>query len=200
MAGTFPSQPGFAATNFKIVNPTQTSQTFGGKLRRTGLGVSYYTFTASFPAMTRTQAGPIIGFLASQYGQLDSFQILLPQESYPRANYTATTPRVGISVAAGVKQVVATGIAANQTILRAGDFFKFQNHSKVYMAIADCTADAGGQAALNFAGSLVRGVPANTNIVVTAVPFTVVLNNQIQEYEVGVDRTYMLEVDMREIW
>jgi hypothetical protein len=200
MAGTFPTQPGFATTNFQIVNPAQTSQTFGGKMRRAGMGTSFYTFTASFPPMTRPQAAPIIGFLSAQYGQLESFQILLPEESYPRANYTGATPRVGLQALPGVKQVTVSNVSPNQTILRSGDFFKFQSHSKVYMAIADCTADAGGVATLNFAGSLVRGVSVNDSIIVTAVPFTVVLNNQIQEYEVGLDRTYRLEVDMREVW
>jgi len=200
MAGTFPQQPGFTTTNFKIINPAQTSSTFGGKMRRAGMGTSFYTFTLQFPPMTRQQAGPIIGFLSAQYGQLESFQVLLPEESYPRANYTGATPRVGLQALPGVKQVTVSNVSPNQTILRSGDFFKFQSHSKVYMAIADCTANAGGVATLNFAGSLVRGVAVNESIIVTAVPFTVMLSNDVQEYEIGVDRTYMLELDMREIW
>lgn len=231
--------PGFTTTNFKIVNPVQTSTTFGGKMRRVGLGTNYYTFTMQFPPMTRTRANPLIGFLASQYGMLDSFQVLLPNESYPSAAYTGTTPTVNQSYAAGLRQI---GIVAtpNRTVLRQGDFFKFtanawitgfiynvgayvsylgqdyychtahtsgasfdstkwQLHSKVYMAIADCVSNAGGNATLDFAGGLMLPLSSDAKLNVTAVPFTVMMTNSIQEYEVGLDRMYSMEIDVREV-
>ena len=231
--------PGFTATNFRIVNPVQTSTTFGGKMRRVGLGTSYYTFTVKFPPMPRNNAQPIIGFLGSQYGMLDSFQVLLPAESYPRAGYTGTQPTVGGSYAAGTRQIQIVA-SASSTVLKQGDFFKFtgpawatgtvysvgmyvnylgqdyychtahtagasfdsskfQLHSKVYMAVADCVTASNGSAVLDFACGTLLPINANTKLNVTAVPFTVMLANDIQEYEVGIDRTYKLEIDVREI-
>jgi len=231
--------PGFTTTNFKINNPVQTSTTFGGKVRRVGLGTNFYSFTVKFPPMPRNNAQPMIGFLASQYGMLDSFQVLLPAESYPRAAYAGTQPTVGASYAAGTKQIQIVA-SANSAVLKQGDYFKFtgpawvtataytvgsyvsyagqdyychtahtagasfdsskfQLHSKVYMAIADCTSASNGSATLDFACGLLLPINSNTKLNVTAVPFTVMLTNEAQEYEVGIDRTYNLEIDVREV-
>jgi hypothetical protein len=243
MSGTLtsmPGFPGFTATNFRINNPTQVSETFGGKLRRVGLGTSFYTFTAKFPPMTKLQAGPIIGFISSQYGMLDSFQMYLPDQSYPLANYQGNTPVVNGNYNAGVKQVTFTTNLGNTLVLRAGDFFKFTGdawlpntaytlgqyvrqgdvdyvcteahtsgvildsakfslQTKVYMCIADCTTSAGGGGTLNFSGSLTQPLPNGAKINVTAVPFTVMLDNDVQEYEVGIGRIFNMELDLREL-
>ena len=77
MSGTFPTSPSFETVNFKINTPTLTSETLSGKIRRVGMGVSYYTFTAKFPNVTAYNFGPILGFVAAQYGPLDSFQLVI---------------------------------------------------------------------------------------------------------------------------
>lgn len=237
MSGTFPTSPGFTATNFRINTPNQFTETFGGKIRRTGLGTSYYSFTCKFPPMTRSQAGPVIGFVAAQSGMLDSFQIFLPDQSYPTAGYTGTVTVVG-TYAAGVKQVTVSSSPFNQTILRAGDYFKFTGptwtsgtaytvgqyvtlnnvdyvcteahtsglildttkfalQTKVYMCTANCTT-TGGSATLFFSGSLLQPLPNGARVNVTAVPFTVMLARDVQEYETGIGRFINMELDMRE--
>jgi len=200
MSGTFPTSPSFTTTNFKINSPVQTSQTFGGRIRRVGMGTSYYTFTVKFPPMTRAQAQPIIGFMAAQFGQLDSFSIYLPVESYPSAAYSGSTPRAQAALATGVRTAQISNITANAKILNAGDYFKFANHDKVYMAVENCTANGSGVATLNFSGGLVNAVPINTNLNVTDVPFKVILNNEVQEYEIGLGKMYAMELDMREVF
>ena len=220
MSGRLPTTPEFTATNFRIVNPAQTSTTFGGKVRRVGLGSTYYTFTVKYPPMVRADAQSIIAFLSTQYGQLDSFEVMLPIESYPRANYTGSTVTVtggtdtfvidGVTYtgyAAGKRQVNVTGATPNAALLKAGDFFKFNwtapsgnvTHSKVYMAITDETASGSGTNTLNFSGSLMLGVPNGTALTLNAVPFTVILNSDTQAYEVGGGRIYSLEFDVREL-
>lgn len=200
MSGTFPTSPSFTTTNFKLNSPTQTSETFGGKVRRVGLGTSYYTFTAKFPPMTRAQAQPIIAFLAQQYGKLESFQIYLPVESYPLANYSYTTyvPRVVATTAAGQKNVQITDCYPDTTILQAGDYFRFSNHTKVYMCSSTCISSSAGVATLYFTGSLLTEVGPATTLTVKQVPFTVMLSADAQEYEIGLGRMYTLQVDLRE--
>lgn len=201
MSGTFPTSPSYTATNFKINNPAQTSETFNGKIRRVGLGVSYYSFTIKFPPMPRTQAGPIIGFLGAQYGVMENFQILLPQESYPQANYSFGAPyipTITANAAVGAKQVSIGGCVGLATILKAGDYFKFSNHTKVYMCTTDCVANELGAATLYFSGSLMVAVTNIVTLTVKAVPFTVMLASDVQEYEVGVERMYNLQLDLRE--
>lgn len=201
MSGNFPSNPGFTTTNFKINNPSQTNETFNGKIRRVGLGISYYSFDVKYAPLTRPEAGPIIGFLGQQYGMMENFQILLPIESYPVANYSYGSPyipTVAASITAGAKSVTLKGCYGLATILKSGDYFKFDNHSKVYMCSTDCVANAQGNATLYFSGSVLRDVGVNGTLTVKAVPFTVMLTSDVQEYEFGLGRLVSIEVGMRE--
>ena len=97
---------------------------------------------------------------------------------------------------AGVDSVTVTGVANGKFLLRAGDFFKFSNHSKVYM----CTVSWTVGNPLYFSGSLVADVPSGTQIIYTAVPFTVILDNDIQQYDVGIGGIVNMSLDMRETW
>jgi hypothetical protein len=200
MSGTFPSTA-FTATNFRINSPAQSNETFNGKVRRVGLGISYYTFTVKFPPLTRVDAGPIIGFLGQQYGIMENFQILLPNESYPVANYSYTSPyvpTVAATIDKGAKSVTLKGCYPDATILRSGDYFKFNTHSKVYMCATTCVANGSGNATLYFSGSAIRDVSVDVGLTVNAVPFTVMLSNEMQEYETGLGRMVNIEFDVRE--
>ena len=201
MSGTFPTSPSFETVNFKINTPTLTSETLSGKIRRVGMGVSYYTFTAKFPNVTAYNFGPILGFVAAQYGPLDSFQIVLPEISYSKSlNPPSTTISVA-NTAIGSNTVTLSNCGNTKTVLNAGDFFKFSNHSKVYMCTSDCTSNSGGVATLYFSGSLVSALTGGTTtLVTTAVPFTVILANELQEYSVGTGGISTASLDMREVW
>lgn len=197
MSGTFPSSVGFQTVNFRINTPTLKTETTSGKTRRVGMGHSFYTFGIKMPNMTRYDAGPIIGFVAEQYGALESFQVVLPEISYSKVgDQTGTTVTTSASVLAGVDQVAVTGVATGKNLLRAGDYFKFANHSKVYM----CTVTWTSGNPLYFSGSLVADVPSGTQITYNAVPFTVILDGDIQQYETGIGGITAMSLDMRETW
>ena len=72
--------------------------------------------------------------------------------------------------------------------------FKFANHNKVYMA----TADLAGAGTLSFQPALVASVSDNEILTHDDVPFTVRLNNDVQEYGISTDLTYSYEVDFIE--
>lgn len=197
MSGTFPASPAFSAVNFKINTPTLVTQTNSGKSRRVGMGHSYYTFSVKYTNLTRSDQGPIVGFISQQYGPLESFQVVLPELSYSKvANQTTTVVTTSASVLAGVDQVAVTGVGSGKNLLRAGDFFKFANHSKVYMCAVTWTTGN----PLYFSGSLVADVPSGTQIIYTAVPFTVILENEVQQYDVGIGGMTNMSLDMRETW
>lgn len=201
MAGTYPSNPKFETVNFKINTPTIISQTLVGKTRRVGMGVSFYTFSAKYSNVTAYDFGPITGFLAKQYGQLESFQIVLPEISYSKSQTPpTTTPQTSTGLSTGNNSIALTNCGANKTVLAAGDYFKFNNHSKVYMCVEDCISSAGGTATLYFSASAVSDVPSGTALTVTAVPFTVILDNEVQEYSVGIGGISTMTVDFREVW
>lgn len=197
MSGTFPASPSFQAVNFKINTPTLTTMTNSGKSRRVGMGHSYYSFTVKYGNLTRYDMGPIVGFVAEQYGPLESFQIVLPELSYSKVgNQTTTTVTTSSAYTAGVDHVVVSGVGSGKNLLRAGDFFKFANHSKVYM----CTTTWTVGNPLYFSGSLVADVPSGTQIIYNEVPFTVILENGIQQYDVGIGGITSMSLDMRETW
>jgi hypothetical protein len=197
MSGTYPASPAFNTVDFKINTPTLVTQTNSGKSRRVGMGHSFYTFTVKHTNLTRNDTGPIIGFVAQQYGPLESFQVVLPEISYSKvADQTTTTVTTSANVFAGVDQVAVTGVATGKNLLRAGDYFKFANHSKVYMCAVTWTSGN----PLYFSGSLVSNVPSGTQIVYNAVPFTVILENGVQEYTTGMGGITSLSLDMRETW
>ena len=197
MSGTFPNTVSFQTVNFRINTPTLKTETTSGKTRRVGMGHSFYTFGVKMPNMTRTEAGPILGFVAQQYGALESFQIVLPEISTSKVgDQTTSTVTTSANAAAGVDQVSVTGVTAGKNLLRAGDYFKFANHSKVYMCAVTWTTGN----PLYFSGSLVTAVPSGTQITYTAVPFTVILDGDIQQYETGIGGITTMSLEMRETW
>jgi hypothetical protein len=197
MSGTFPTSPGFEAVNFTINTPTLTSETISGKKRRVGMGHSFYTFSVKFPNQTAYNMGPVLGFVAAQYGQLDNFSIVLPEISNSKnttlGSITVTTSG---AKAIGDNSVSVGGFSPGDTFLLAGDFIKFSNHSKVYMVTADWVY---GQP-LYFSGSLVSAVPSGTQIIFNAVPFNVILDNDVQQFDVGMGGITTMQLDMREVW
>lgn len=201
LATQYPSSPSFESINFTTNTPTQITNTMSGKLRRVGLGVSFYSWEVKYAQLTRLEAGTVKGFLAQALGPQFSFEIVLPKLSYSAlASQTASVPRNSVAAAIGSTSVTLTNCGNTQTVLAAGDYFKFNNHTKIYQCVSPCTSNSSGVATLFFSGPLVSAVPLNTNLTITAVPFTVVIANEVQEYEAGYGGLTTLSVAMREVW
>lgn len=201
LAFQYPSSPSFESINFKTNTPTQITNTMTGKLRRVGMGVSFYSWEVKYPSLSRLDAGTVKGYLAQCFGPQFSFEIVLPRLSYSAlTNQTASVPRTSAAVSIGAISVTLTNCGANASVLAAGDYFKFNNHTKVYQCVSPCTANGSGVATLYFSGPLVSSVPLNTNLIITAVPFTAILAGEEQEYEAGYGGITTLSVAMREIW
>lgn len=201
LATQYPSSPSFQSINFKTNTPTQISNTMSGKLRRIGQGISFYSWEVQYPELTRLDAGTVKGFLAQALGPQFSFEIVLPRLSYSALEtQTASVPRTSATAAIGSTSVALTNCGANGAVLAAGDYFKFNNGTKVYQCVSACTANGSGVATLFFSCPLVSAVPSNTNLTITAVPFTAVFTTEEQEYDVGYGGITSLSVGMREVW
>jgi len=201
LATQYPSSPSFESINFSTNTPTQITNTMSGKLRRVGLGVSFYSWEVKYAQLTRLEAGTVKGYLAQTLGPQFSFEIVLPRLSYSAlASQTVSVPRNSVAAAIGSTSVALTNCGNTQTVLAAGDYFKFNNHTKIYQCVSPCTSNSSGVATLFFSGPLVTAVPLNTNLTITAVPFTVVIANEVQEYEAGYGGLTTLSVAMREVW
>jgi len=209
LATQFPSNPSFQAVNFKLNTPSQVTETNSGKVRRTGYGVSYYSFDVEYPQLTPVDAGTVTGFVAQTFGPQFSFEIILTEISYSKStNPPATVPAVaaadtgiGATNQIGAKVVKLTNCGANKCVLAAGDFFKFSNHNKVYMCVSPCDSNGSGNATLYFSGSLVSAITqSTTTLTLTAVPFTVVLSEGLQQWDVGIGGITSMKLSMREVW
>ena len=200
LTSQFPTDVGFTTVDFTVNTPTITSETNSGKLRRVGQGISYYTWTAKFPPITPRALGTIQGFVAQTQGPLYSFEILLPEISYSKTINQSVQPTTSANISAGAVNVTITGCSVTSEVLRAGDFFKFENHSKVYQTTVNCNSDSSGNATLYFSGPCVSSVPSGANVTITAVPFTAVLADGEQTTSVGSGGFGSLELSMREVW
>jgi hypothetical protein len=201
LATGYPVDPSFESINFKTVTPTQVTGTMSGKVRRIGMGLSYYTWEVKYASLTRLQAGTVKGYLAQALGPQFSFEIVLPRLSTSAlATQTASVPRTSATAAIGSTSVTLTNCGNTQAVLAAGDYFKFNNHTKVYQCVAPCTSNSGGTATLFFSGPLVSAVPSSTNLTITAVPFTAILAGPEQEFDVGYGGITAMSVSMRETW
>jgi hypothetical protein len=190
MSGTYPTSPVFNSVNFTSEFFNLSSQTISGRTQVRNIGGQRFTFTASYPAMTRAEFSPVQGFLMAQRGMAETFTIVLPEVSSSSGSVVGTI-LAGATASIGDTSIALDGFTGT---LKAGDVFKFANHNKVYMA----TADLAGAGTLSFQPALVASVSDNEILTHDDVPFTVRLNNDVQEYGIATDLTYSYEVDFIE--
>ena len=201
LATRFPSNPSFLSVNFRVNTPTLISETFSGKMRRVGQGVSYYSWEVQYPNLAPLDAGTVIGYVSQTLGPQFSFEIILPEISQSKLpNQTPNTPVVGANNAVGSTSVILTGCGATRTVLAAGDFFKFSNHSKVYMCVSPVTSNSSGVATVFFTSPLVQPVTAGATVTINNVPFTAILDEDVQEWDVGFGGITSMSLSMREVF
>jgi hypothetical protein len=201
LATPFPASPSYQSVNFKINTPTQTTESFTGKVRRTGLGVSFYSWEIKYGNLTPQQYGTVAGFVARTLGQQYSFEIILPKISYTKAaNQTTFVPTLSAAASVGATSVSLTGCGAGKNVLAAGDFFKFTGQPKVYMAVDNCVSNGSGVATLYFSCPLQTAIASGTSIVIDAVPFTAILAEDMQQFDVGIGGITSVSLQMREVW
>jgi hypothetical protein len=202
LAGYYPNSPAPLSIDMRTITPSTTTNTFSGKTLRLAYGGQYYEADLRYPNMKSSEARSLFGFLAQTYGPTFSFEVIFPEISITSStNPPTTTVRTNGAVSRGVKQVTLENCGANKRVLNGGDYFKFDNHSKVYQATNDCDSDGSGAATLFFAGSCVADVPDNTDLTLTLVPFTMILAENTNSYNIGTGGvTGRLTVKMREVF
>jgi len=193
MAGTYPTTPVFNAINFSSEQKTITSTTDSGKMFSVQVDGQRFKFSASYPPMTRDEFSPVIAFIMKQRSQKETFQIALPDLKNANGDVSGVVSTNG-TASAGDTSVAVDGMTGT---LKAGDFVKFNGHSKVYMVVADVTASA-GSATLTIEPPLRENLSDNEVVTYDGVEFTVRLTNDIQEFNTGIYSLYRFEVDFIE--
>jgi hypothetical protein len=194
MAGTFPTSQGFTAINFKSNLPTLVTETNSGIVYRRQIAGQRFSFTLSFPPMTRDEFAPVYAFVMKQRTQAESFNVTPPIISSTRGSETGTVLVNGIH-SAGDTTIDIDGLNSG---LKAGDVIKFASHSKIYMITDDANADSNGEATITIEPALRESLANDEAITYNNVPFTVRITNDVQEFNLGTDPVYRFEIDVIE--
>jgi hypothetical protein len=187
---SYPTDPEFTAINVTSEHSNLRSETRSGRTIVRSLGSQRWRFTAKYDDLTREQFAPVLAFVMSTRGGLNSFEIVPPVISTTQGSISGT-PAVNGGHLSGDNTINVDSFTGT---LKAGDFIKFADHSKVYMVVADRS----GTGTMTIEPPLIQDVPTNTSITVSSVPFTMRVDNDIQQYRLsGYDR-YQFQIDLIE--
>lgn len=199
LSGNFPVGEGFISANFRSNNITKRSQTASGRYIRETNATTLWSVTLATPALTQAQARPIQAYITRCRGGINEFDIILPEISYSVADSAYhSTVLTCANTAAGSTAVDFTSAANNATVIKAGDVVRFSNHTKVYMAITDITTDGSGNGTLNIEPALIEAVTTSHTITHNAVPFRMIMDEDIQEYIYTLEGYMAFELEMVE--
>jgi hypothetical protein len=194
MSGTYPTSPVFSSLGFTSQQDTKITTTDSGKVFATQIDGQRFKFSASYPPMRRTVFSPVIAFIMKQRSRKETFQITLPDLSDAKGDVSGIVS-TRASANAGATSVDIQNITGT---IKAGDFIKFNTHSKVYMVVEDATGDVSNEATLTIEPPLRSNVASDVTVLYDNVPFTVRLANDVQEFSTSQKDIYRFEVDFIE--
>ena len=201
MSGAFPiSTSKFQTLGIKSIQNTIVSKSISGKKLARQVDNQRFSFTAQIITAKRSDVyGELMAFIMKQRSGKENFTIIPPEIEDARGNVSGTV-LVNGTHAVGDTTI---DIDAMTGTLKAGDFVKFASHNKVYMVVADATADGSNEATITIEPPLITALVNDSVVTYDNVPFTVHLINDIQEFgTVGADKDgnvlYQFELDVEE--
>ena len=201
MSGAFPiSSANFQTMGIRSIQNTIISKSQSGKKLSRQIDGQRFGFTATIITGKRSDIyGELMAFIMKQRSQKENFTIIPPELEDARGNVSGTVLVNGVHA---VGDTTITVDAMTGT-LKAGDYIKFASHTKVYMVVADVTADGSNEATVTIEPPLTTALTDNSVVTYDNVPFTVHLTNDIQEFgSAGSDASgnllYKFEIDVEE--
>ncbi len=199
--GTFPSDPGFSAAGFKMNAPTKKTVTSSGRMTRLQTATTLWTGTLVFPPMTLLEFRPIQAFIALTQGSLHEFDIVIQNVSLSTSpNRDTVSASVDGNHSIGDTTIQLDTNISSGNVIKAGDIVRFANHTKVYMATADCNTDGGGNCTLNIQPALLESLTNNEGITTNNTPLRMILANDTQEFGYQTNSLVSYELDVREVF
>ena len=136
-----------------------------------------------------------MAFIMKQRSSKENFTIIPPEIEDARGTASGTPHG---TASAGATSITLGGTGTGT--LKAGDFIKFTNHTKVYMVVADQSDISTGTLTIE---PPLRTAVSSTDITYDNVPFTVYLINDLQEFGAsGSDKDgnvlYKFQLDVQE--
>ena len=201
MSGAFPiSTSKFQTLGIRSIQNTIVSKSISGKKLARQVDNQRFSFTAQIITAKRSDVyGELMAFIMKQRSGKENFTIIPPEIEDARGNVSGTVLVNGVH-AVGDTTIDIDGMTGT---LKAGDFVKFASHNKVYMVVADATADGSNEATITIEPPLITALVNDSVVTYDNVPFTVHLINDIQEFgTVGADKDgnilYQFELDVEE--
>ena len=179
MSGALPNVD-FTAFNIKSNQKTLVSQTDSGKTYRRQIDGQRWSFTVSYPLMTRANFQPIMAFIVQQRSQKESFTITFPSYLNATGNETGTVLINGVHAVADTTIAMDAFAGDGAGRFKAGDFIKFA-HSKVYMVVTDVTSSSNA-ATVTIEPPLTTALSNNSSVTYDSIAFTVHLTSDLQEF------------------
>jgi len=182
MSGALP-KTNFTAINLKNNQKTLLSETDSGKTFRRQVQGQRFSFTISYPPMSRAEFAPVMAFIMKQRNTKENFTVTFPSYLNAQGNETGTLLVNGAHSSADTT-IAIDGFASDGTgRLKAGDFIKFA-HEKVYMVVEDVTSSS-NSATVTIEPPLRTALTNNSSVTYDSVPFTVHLTSDVQEFQTG---------------
>lgn len=149
--------------------------------------------------VTRTQIDAILTPFET-YGRARSFTIFNPLRPLPTGNATvAQMAALKVAGASQVGQAINVDGGPNSTLLfRAGDFIAFANTGQVFKVAANCTSNGSGAATIQLCQRINASPADNEDVVVSFVPFRMLLDESPRVQATGPSEQYSLSVAMSE--
>lgn len=181
MAGTFPSTPEPATSTLTSVQPSFATISESAKRQSRISGGHLWRIKLSWDKNYREFFAPLYAFIASQRGRFDSFQLVLPSHKTPLGAGGGSPVSNGTQLV-GAETIGTAGWPLSTLVLKAGDIFKFNNHSKVYMVTSDFTSNSGGTGNFTITPPLIEEVGNGIGLTTTGVQFTVAMDDDMLEW------------------
>jgi hypothetical protein len=162
------------------IQPSLSSTSHSLKRNVRSRGGQRWKFKLSFKNRTRDELMPLIGFALANRGQYGTFDFV-PAVVGQRQATGGGSPVVSAAIAAG-RSVPVSGVTANATLGKVGDFVKFNGHSKVYMLTANAVANGSGAVTLSIEPALYVAVALNESVILNGVPFRCYFAQDVHEF------------------
>ena len=180
MSGALPNVE-FEAINIRSEQKTLVSKTHSGKTFRRQIEGQRWLFTVQYPNIKRSDFAAVQAFIVKQRGSKEDFTITFPSYLNAQGNETGSVLVNGVH-AVGDTTIAMDAFAADGAgRFKAGDFIKFNAHSKVYMVVEDVTSSSNA-ATVTIEPPLTTALSNNEAVIYDSVPFTVFLTNDVQEF------------------
>ena len=182
MSGALP-KTNFIAINLRSNQKTLLSETDSGKTFRRQVQGQRFSFTVSYPPMTRSEFAPLMAFIMKQRNRKENFTVTFPSYFNAQGNETGTLLVNGSHTATDTTIAIDGFAGDGAGRLKAGDLIKFA-HSKVYMVVEDATSSSNAST-VTIEPPLREALADDSSVTYDSVPFNVHLTSDVQEFATG---------------